>query len=252
MKIMNRVAQLNTENHSFVLATIIESKGSTPRHIGKMLVYPDGRTEGTVGGGPVELEVIKDSIEALEIGQSKIGNYVLNSSAQGGLKMYCGGQLKVFIEVFTSKPELILIGGGHVAHGLATMADLLEYPYKVIDDRPDYCTQDRFPNAKALCVHEDLRTAIQMAQINSQSYVTIFTKDGDDIALDEVLKFSFAYVGMIGSRKKIKVIFDKLQGLGVDETLLKKVHTPIGLKIGAETPEEIAVSIMGEIIKISK
>jgi xanthine dehydrogenase accessory factor len=252
MKIMNKVAELNRENRSFVLATIIESKGSTPRHIGKMIVYSDGQIEGTVGGGPVELQVIKDSIKALGLGQSRIGDYILNPLAKGGLNMHCGGSLKVFIEVFNSKPELILVGGGHVAHGLATMADLLGYPYKVVDDRPDYCTENRFPNAKGLCVHEDLRSAIRMAQIDSQSYVAIFTKDADDIALEEVLKSSAAYVGMIGSRKKIKRIFDKLLGLGVDEDMLNSVHTPIGLDIGAETPEEIAVSIMGEIIKKSK
>lgn len=239
------------QNATFALAMIIESKGSTPRHVGKMIVFRDGTIEGTVGGGLAELYVIEESIKAIQKSQSKIVQYKLNKDAKGGLAMNCGGTLSVFIEVYTSKPKLFIVGAGHVGYALSKLADFLEYPYCVVDDRINYCTKERFPNAKQLFVNEDIEKALIAANLNENSYVTIFTKDCDDIALQTALNYPCAYIGMIGSKRKVIRIFEKLRNLGCNADQLDQVYTPIGLEIGAETSEEIAISIIAEIMKVS-
>ncbi|MFC4798379.1 XdhC family protein [Neobacillus sp. GCM10023253] len=252
MLLMEKVAMLNRQNETFALAIIIESKGSTPRHVGKMIVYRDGTIEGTVGGGLAEHYIIEESVKALEKGQSKIVEYKLNRHAKDGIQMSCGGTLRVFIEVYKSRPELVLAGAGHLAHALATLADFLEIPYSVVDDRVGYATKERFPNATNIFVHEDIGEALRQSSPNEKSYVVIVTKDGDDIVLNTALKYPIAYVGMVASKRKTITILQKLKNEGVSEELLEQVHSPIGLDISSETTQEIAISIIGEIIKVSK
>ncbi|MBT2738833.1 XdhC family protein [Bacillus sp. ISL-7] len=252
MLLMERVAILNRQNETFALAMIIESKGSTPRHVGKMIVYRDGSIEGTVGGGLAEHYIIEESVKALQMGKSKIVEYKLNRHAKDGIQMSCGGTLRVFIEVYTSRPELVLAGAGHLAYALSKLADSLEYPYCIVDDRVGYCTKERFPNATNLFVNEDIGKAILAANLNEKSYVVIVTKDGDDIVLKTALQFPIAYVGMVASKRKVIHIFEKLKSEGVTQEQLDQVHSPIGLEMGSETTEEIAISIIGEIIKVSK
>lgn len=252
MLLMEKVAILNRQNETFALAMIIESKGSTPRHVGKMIVYRDGSIEGTVGGGLAEHYIIEDSVQALQMGQSKIVEYKLNKHAKDGIKMNCGGTLRVFIEVYTSRPELVLCGAGHLGHALAKLADFLEMPYCIVDDRIGYCTKERFPNATILFVNEDIEKALLAVDLNENSYVVIVTKDRDDIVLKTALQFPIAYVGMVASKRKVITIFEKLKSEGVSEEQLEQVHSPIGLEMSAETTQEIAISIIGEIIKVSK
>nr|WP_263326281.1 XdhC/CoxI family protein [Neobacillus sp. Marseille-Q6967] len=252
MLLMEKVALLNRQNETFALAMIIESRGSTPSHVGKMIVYRDGTIEGTVGGGLAEFYIIEESVKALQTGQSKIVEYKLNKHAKDGIQMNCGGTLRVFIEVYKSKPELILAGAGHLAYALAKLADFLEYPYCVVDDRVGYCTKERFPNAANLFVNEDIGEALREANPNEKSYVVIVTKDGDDIVLKTALQFPIAYVGMVASKRKVITIFEKLKSEGFSEEQLEQVHSPIGLEIGSETTQEIAISIIGEIIKLSR
>ncbi|MEH7076753.1 XdhC family protein [Neobacillus drentensis] len=249
---MEKVAMLTRQNESFALAMIIESRGSTPQHVGKMIVYRDGTIEGTVGGGLAEYYIIEESVKAIRDGKSKIVEYKLNRHAKDGIQMSCGGTLKVFIEVYISRPELVLAGAGHLAYALARLADSLEYPYCIVDDRVDYCTRERFPRATNLFVNEDIEEAILAANLNEKSYVVVVTKDGDDIVLKTALQFPIAYIGMVASKRKVITIFEKLKGEGVSQELLEKVHSPIGMEIGSETTEEIAISIIGEIIKVSK
>ncbi|MDN3015630.1 XdhC/CoxI family protein [Paenibacillus sp. BSR1-1] len=252
MLLMEKVAMLTRQNETFALAMIIESKGSTPRHVGKMIVYRDGSIEGTVGGGLAEHYIIGESVKAIQNGQSKIVEYKLNRHAKDGIQMSCGGTLRVFIEVYTSRPELVLCGAGHLGHALAKLADFLEIPYCIVDDRIGYCTKERFPNATNLFVDEDIEKALLAANLNEKSYVVIVTKDGDDIVLKTALQFPCAYVGMVASKRKVIHVFDKLKNEGVTEEQLERVHSPIGLEMGAETTQEIAISIIGEIIQVSK
>lgn len=252
MLLMEKVAKLVQQNETFALAMIIESKGSTPRHVGKMIVYPDGVIEGTVGGGYSELYVIEESVKAIEKGSSTTVECKLNMDAKGGLPMLCGGVIRVFIEVYTRRPELIFVGAGHIGYALSKLADFLEYPYSIVDDRIDYCTRERFPNAKQLYVDEEIEQAIIKANLDKNSHVAIFTKDCDFVALRTVLKYPCAYIGMIGSKRKVILIYEKLKERGVPQELLDQVHSPIGLEIGAETTEEVAISIMAEMIKESR
>lgn len=251
MLLMEKVAMLTRQNVPFALAMIIESKGSTPRHVGKMIVYRDGTIEGTVGGGLSEHYVIEESVKAIRNGQSKIVEYKLNTHAKDGIDMICGGTLRVFIEVYTSRPELVLVGAGHLGSALAKLADYLQYPYCIVDDRVGYCTRERFPNATNLFVNEDIGVALLAVNLNERSNVVIVTKDCDDIALKTVLQYPCAYVGMVASKRKIINVFEKLKSEGVTQEQLDQIHSPIGLDIGSETTEEIAISIIGEIIKVS-
>ncbi|MCM3729147.1 XdhC/CoxI family protein [Neobacillus cucumis] len=252
MLLMEKVAMLNRLNETFALAMIIESKGSTPSHVGKMIVYRDGSIEGTVGGGLAEHYIIQESVKAIQNGQSKIVEYKLNRHAKDGIQMSCGGTLRVFIEVYTSRPELVLCGAGHLGYALAKLADFLEYPYCIVDDRVGYCTKERFPNATNLFVDEDIGEALLTVNLNEKSYVVIATKDRDDIVLKTALQFPIAYVGMVASKRKVITIFEKLKSEGITGEQLEQVHSPIGLEMGSETTQEIAVSIIGEIIKVSK
>ncbi|PLS08364.1 XdhC family protein [Neobacillus cucumis] len=252
MLLMEKVALLTRQNETFALAMIIESKGSTPRHVGKMIVYRDGTIEGTIGGGLAEHFIIEDSVKAIQNGQSKIVEYKLNNQAKDGIQMNCGGTLRVFIEIYTSRPELVIAGAGHLGYALAKLADFLEYPYCIVDDRMGYCTKERFPNATHLFVNEDIGKAIFAANLNEKSYVVIVTKDGDDMVLKAALQFPIAYVGMVASKRKVIRIFEKLKSEGVTQEQLEQVHSPIGLEMGSETTEEIAISIISEIIKVSK
>jgi xanthine dehydrogenase accessory factor len=249
---MEKVAMLTRQNKTFALAMIIESKGSTPRHVGKMIVHRDGKTEGTVGGGLAEYYIIEESVKAIQKGQSKIVEYKLNKHAKDGIQMNCGGTLRVFIEVYTSRPELVLVGAGHLNLAMATLADLLEYPYCIVDDRIGYCTNERFPNATNLFVNEDIGKAVLAANLNEKSYVVIATKDQDDIVLKTALQFPIAYIGMVASKRKAITIFEKLKSEGVTQEQLERVQSPIGLDIGSETAAEIAISIIAEVIKVSK
>lgn len=252
MLLMEKVAMLNRQNETFALAMIIESKGSTPRHVGKMIVYRDGTIDGTVGGGLAEHYIIEESVKVLQMGKSRIVQYKLNKHAKDGIQMNCGGTLQVFIEVYQSRPELILAGAGHLAAALAKLADMLEYPYCVVDDRIGYATKERFPHATNIFVHEDIGEALLQASPSEKSYVIIVTKDRDDIVLKTALQFPIAYVGMVASKRKTITIFEKLKSEGVPDEQLEQVHSPIGLEIGSETTEEIAVSIIGEIIKLTR
>lgn len=252
MLLMEKVAMLTRQNETFALAMIIESRGSTPSHVGKMIVYRDGSIEGTVGGGLAEHYIIQESVMAIEKGKSKMVEYKLNKHAKDGIQMNCGGTLRVFIEVYTSRPELVLAGAGHLGYALSKLADMLEYPYCIVDDRPDYCTKERFPNATNLFVDEDIGKAMLAANLNEKSYVVIVTKDGDDIVLKTALQFPIAYVGMVASKRKVIHIFEKLKSEGITQEQLDGVHSPIGLEMGSETTQEIAISIIGEIIKVSK
>ncbi|MDR7075632.1 xanthine dehydrogenase accessory factor [Neobacillus niacini] len=252
MLLMEKVALLTRQNENFALAMIIESKGSTPRHVGKMIVYCDGTIEGTVGGGLAEHYIIEESVKALQTGKSKIVEYKLNKHAKDGIQMNCGGTLRVFIEVYQSRPELILTGAGHLASALAKLADMLEYPYCVVDDRFGYATKARFPNATNIFVNEDIGEALLEASPTERSYVIIVTKDRDDRVLKTALQFPIAYVGMVASKRKTITIFEKLKSEGVTPEQLEQVSSPIGLEIGSETTEEIAISIIGEIIKLSR
>ncbi len=238
------------EDFGFAVATIIESKGSTPRHHAKMLIREDKTLHGTIGGGPGEFLVIEDALEALRTSQNTIKDYIFDKSVPGGLPTQCGGSMKVLIEVFPRKKRMILIGAGYVNQAVLDIGCKLGYRCIVIDDRPEYATEELLPQADTIYAADEIEVAIARIELTSDDICVIATKDCDYEALRQVVQVDFRYLGMIGSKRKVKKIFEQLLAEGVKQSQLDRVHAPIGLDIGAELPYEIALSITSEILTV--
>lgn len=251
MNLFQKAMDLELSNTSFAMITLLESKGSTPRNQARMIVDQHGKTYGTIGGGPAEAATIEDALIAIQNGDSTEKTYTLNKEQEGGLNMQCGGNMRIFIDVILGKQQLILIGGGHVNLEVAWMADRLGYNVVVVDDRPGYTTPERFPMASNLYVAETMKEAIEACPLADDVAVVIATKDDDLTGLREVLKKTDGkYVGVIGSKRKIHKINQQLLEEQVAKERLEAVYGPIGLNIGAETPAEIALSILSELTAV--
>ncbi len=252
MKVYKKIIELQEANKSFALATVIKSHGSTPRgSTAKMVIEEDGKITDTIGGGPVEDKVIKDSLKAIkEGGRSTIASYKLNKNLEGGLNMNCGGDMEVFIEIFHPRPTILLVGGGHVNYALSKLIEYVGYDFMVVDDREEFCNKERYPKASDLLVTKDYTKDLEKFPIGKDYYIVIATKNDDAVALEGVIKSKANYIGMMGSKRKVQAIFDELLEKGFTKEDLDKVHAPVGLDINGETPEEIGISILGEIIKV--
>lgn len=240
------------EGTPVAVATIIESRGSTPqREGGKMIVADDGRSWFTIGGGAFEALVIDDARACLAGGRSDTRRYSLHESGEDALGMACGGTALVFIEVLRASSDLIIFGAGHVGRALARMAAPLGFRCTLVDDRPGMLEAAAFPAGSRL-VLTDRDYAANIPATNPGSYVVLVTRchDTDEASLRSLLHGRWLYLGMIGSRRKVMVVFDRLRGQGVDEAILQRVHAPIGVPIGSHLPGEVAVSIMAELVAV--
>ena len=238
---------------SAALCTIVRIEGSTPREVGaKMIVYPDGRTAGTVGGGKMEAQVIETAVAAIAARQSQVVQYTLQDLDAGDPGI-CGGAIEVYIDVSVPAPTLYLVGAGHVAMPTAALAHTCGFRVVVIDDRADMASEARFPDAAERLVG-DIEAVLRGLPLASNAYVVIVTRGHalDEEALHAVIDAPAAYVGMIGSRRKVRTIYDHLRAAGVPQEQLDRVHSPIGIDIGSETPAEIAVSIVAEMIAVRR
>jgi xanthine dehydrogenase accessory factor len=249
MSLFRAIAENEMKGIPFVLCTIIESKGSTPRHVGsKMLVYADGRIEGTVGGGETESRVIEEARQALISRKSKILQYKLVDPSAGDPGI-CGGQVEVFVEPIMPKITIVVVGAGHVGQQVVFLAKWLGYRVIVNDDRAEFCTPDTMPGADEIiiCPMEDLPKQIE---ITPQTYIVIATRGSDiDIqGLPAILDSQAGFIGVIGSHRRWENTKKGILNLGDYQDKLSRVHSPIGLELHAETPEEIAVSILAEIM----
>jgi xanthine dehydrogenase accessory factor len=245
------LAELEACNETAALCTIVRSHGSTPRHAtSKMLVYPDGHILGTVGGGEVENRVIAEALQVIAEGKSRLLFYNM-ADPQKGDPGVCGGQLEVFVEPILPKPVLLLIGAGHVGKAVVHLAKWLGFYVIASDDRPQFCTPEAVPGA-------DEYQAVPMSDLPGRVKITpwtfiVLTTRGMNVdveGLPALLDAPYAYLGIIGSQRRWSMSRKGLLEKGVAESVLDKIHSPIGLEIGAETPEEIAVSILAEIIAI--
>jgi len=236
------------ENKKMALCMITNTYGSSPGKQGfLMLVYEDGKSIGTVGGGVLEKEVIKDAVCAIKNGENKMSTYSLTES---GLKSHCGGKVDVFIKILGNFEKLLIVGGGHIALELYKFAKLLGFYVVIFEDREEYGNKERFPHADEIIIG-DIAESLRNYNINQNSYVVIVTRghEKDEEALKEVIKKDAKYIGMIGSKNKVNHIFNKLKQEGYED-YLKKVYAPIGIKLGGNTPSEIALSIISEIVLI--
>lgn len=255
MEIFRKATELAEQNISFAIATIIESSGSTPRGKAKMLVMRDGATLGTVGGGVVEARVIEEARKAIDFDRSVVLDYSLDSSTGSGgtvesLPMVCGGAMKVFVEVFGGKPRLVIVGGGHVGLHIARAAAAIGYRIAIVDHRPAYATAEHLPMARELYVDEDMGAALEAAPVDAATIVVIATSAhaSDEQAVRYYIGKNCRYLGVLGSRRKVRILVERLRADGVPEEQLARLKAPIGLDLGAETPEEIAVSVVAEIM----
>lgn len=231
-----------------VLVTITKVKGSVPRHAGsKMLVKQNGSIIGTIGGGKIEADVIQEALELIESNTLHQKTYDLTED-EG---MLCGGTVEVLFEPFGKAQQLLIFGAGHIAHSLAPLARKAGFAVTVIDNRVKYANPERFPDANSI-VSKPFPEALKTLDFTYQTYIVIVTHAHayDEEILAYCLDQPYAYLGMIASKRKSKTILNTLREKGSPEEQLEKVHTPIGLDIGAETPFEIAISILSEIIGV--
>ncbi len=252
MDIYEQVSLLREKGEEGALAIVMNASHSTPGRIGfKMLVLPDGKTIGTVGGGALESQVIARAREVIQEKISRLLHLVLKPEEIEGIGALCGGEVEVYIEPLGPIPRLFIFGAGHVGQALAHMASPMDLRVIVVDDRPDFANRERFPAAEEIRV-QGFEKALQMAKFRPMDYVVIVTRGhaADESVLREVLRKNPqpVYIGMIGSKVKTAAVFQHLREEGLGEDQLGKVCAPIGLKIGGEKPAEIAVSILAQII----
>ena len=250
-KIFQALAELESGDQAGVFCTIVRSQGSTPRGVGsKMIVYPDGSILGTVGGGEVEGRVIDEALDSLKSGTSRILTYSMVDPVRGDPGV-CGGQLEVFLEPILPPPTLLLIGGGHVGKSVAHLAKWLEFRVVVCDDRPEFCSPEAIPDADDF-YPVSIEELSKNLEITAWTYIVLTTRGSnvDVEGLPFLLETSAAYIGVIGSRRRWELTLRNLVDSGINKDVLAKVHSPIGLELNAETPNEIAVSIMAEILML--
>jgi len=246
------LAEALERGEEVALVTIVAAHGSTPQRVGaKMLVYPDGRTVGTIGGGCYENDAFWKAREAITHRKPQIVHYELSDDFAQETGLICGGQMDVYIEPIEPSPELYIIGAGHVGFHLARLAHEVGFRVHIVDDREKFANAERFPTAEAIAV-DDIPTWIARANLPSHAYAVIVTRGhtNDLEALRALAPQELRYLGLIGSRAKVARIFDALKTDRMADEHLAKVHAPIGLDIGAVTPQEIAVSILAELIAV--
>ena len=234
------------------LVTIVATTGSTPQRVGaKMLVFADGRCVGTIGGGCYENDAFGKAREAIDHRRPQLVRYELSDDFAQETGLICGGQMEVYIEPIEPSPELYIIGAGHVGFHLGRLAHEVGFRVHVVDDREKFANSERFPNA-AEVVAEDIPSWLERTDLPAHAYVVIVTRGhtNDLDALRALAPREVRYLGLIGSRAKVARIYDALLAEGASPETLARVHAPIGLDLGAVTPQEIAVSILAELIAV--
>lgn len=251
-EVFEALAEALRRGESAALVTIVRTQGSTPQRVGaKMLVFPDGRTVGTIGGGCYEQDAFWKAKQALETRRPQLVRYELSDDLAEETGLICGGQMEVFIEPLEPPPHLYLIGAGHVAYQLARLAATVGFRIHVVDDREKFANAERFPDAEEIVV-DSIPDWLHRAEIPSTAYVVILTRGHkhDLDALRGLAARDLRYLGLIGSRAKVARLYEALLAESMPPECLRRVHAPVGLDIGAVTPQEIAVSILAELIAV--
>jgi len=247
--IYKALSELQLNNQGCALCTIIRTQGSTPRHVGsKMLVYRDGNIIGTIGGGELESRVITEAQMVIEKGHPSILEYRMNDPELGDPGV-CGGSLEIFVDPIKPKPNLVVVGAGHVGRSVAHLAHWLGFYVIVTDDRSELCTSELIPDGDEF-FSVPLSEFPDKIHITPWTYFVLTTRsvDVDVQGLPAILKSPAAYIGIIGSKRRWSTTQQKLLEIGLTVKDLERIKSPIGLDLNAETPEEIAVSILAEII----
>ena len=251
MGLYETLGEMERRGEVGVLCTVIRTRGSVPRHPGaKMLVREDGSIAGTVGGGEMEGRIIRDALEVLSSNETRIVDYALHNPGEGDPGV-CGGEVKIFLEPLTEHPTLLVVGAGHVGRALVHLGKWLGFRVVLSDDRPEHCTPETTPGADEY-VCAPVADLPQRVAFNSNTYIVMPTRavQVDVDGLPHLLDVPHAYLGVIGSRRRWATAVKQLTERGVPRHKLEGVHAPMGLELNAETPEEIALSIMAEIVAL--
>jgi xanthine dehydrogenase accessory factor len=252
--IYEEIVKLQRAGHKGAVATIVNVRGSIPSFkSAKMLVRDDGSIAGTIGGGCVEAEVWQAAREVIASEKPRTLTFDLNQDPKYDTGLVCGGTLDIFVEPVLPTPLLYIFGAGHVGHELSKAASRAGFDVIVTDDREAYANRERFPEARDV-IAEDFDKALSALTLNESSYVVIVTRGHrDDMrVLRWAVQTEARYIGMVGSRRKAITVFRELTSEGLKPELFERVHSPVGLDIGAITPEEIAISIVAELIGIRR
>jgi xanthine dehydrogenase accessory factor len=251
-EVFRAVYEVLERSESAALVTIIATEGSTPQRVGaKMLVYADGRTVGTIGGGCYENDAFGKARRSLDTRKPLVVKYELADDFAEESGLICGGQMEVYIEPLESSPHLYLVGAGHVSYHLGRLAATVGFRVHVIDDREKFSNAERFPDAIEVAV-DNIPEWLDKTEIPAQAYAVILTRGHryDLDALRALATRDLRYLGLIGSKAKVARLHDALRDEGMRVEHPERLHAPVGLDIGAISPEEIAVSILAELIAV--
>jgi len=249
--IYQALAEIEKNNETAALCTVVTSQGSTPRHVGsKMLVYSDGRFIGTIGGGDMEHRVLDEAMIAMVEGQAQMIKYSMVDPSRGDVGV-CGGTVEVFVEPILPAPLVVVVGAGHVGKAVVHLAKWLGFRVAVSDDREEFCTPEAVPGADAY-YPVPIEKLTETFKVNRRTFFVLTTRGSnvDSVGLPSLLESPAAYIGVIGSRRRWATTVKALKEKGVDAGKIARVHSPMGLELNAETPEEIAVSILAEILML--
>ena len=250
MNIFTEAAKLEEQNCPFAMAQIVDSRGSTPRHSAQMLVRADGSIVGTIGGGMVERKVIEESLQALQERKPRLFHGRMARNGADAVGSDCGGAMSVFISVHGMRPRLVLIGAGHVNRAIAQSAALLGFDIAVADIYRESLNPELFPPSTTLLHAESFGAAVEALDIRPDNFVLIATNNQDREALDKLIEQPIAWLGLLASRRKVQLFLHQLREKGVAEEHIARLHAPVGYNIGAETPQEIAISVLAEILQV--
>ncbi len=248
-RVLEEALRLEEDGEPGALVTLLETGGSTPRHgVARMVIRSDGSIVGTIGGGKLEHVMTQRALEVMSRGIP-----VFEERALAELGMTCGGDVRVLLEPIGLRPRLTLFGAGHVALEVAKLAATCDFIVQVVDDRPEFASTERFPDARLL-VHSFDPADWAPLGLGPTSYCVVVTRGHahDRRVVRALIERGLAYLGMMGSMKKVAETREKLLADAVPIENLERLHPPIGLPIASETPAEIAVSIVGQLIEVRR
>lgn len=250
MDLFDEIVRLRKAGQKSALATIVQVNGSIPSYeSAKLLVREDGSMIGTIGGGCVEAEVWNAAREVIQTERPRLMKFSLGQDAAYDNGLICGGQLEVFVEAIVPQPKALIFGAGHISKSLCKVASLAGFAVSVIDNRETYANRDRFPEAEAVLA-EEYEGLFPQLDIRDTTYIVIVTRGHrDDMrVLRWAVETPARYIAMIGSRRKVIGVVKELEKEGISRSAIERIFAPMGFEIGAITPEEIAVSVVAEMI----
>lgn len=254
--LLNELLTAYSETRPAAIVTLLDAGISEflPEADRKMIISADGAARGTTGIPALDDEIIRLALPRIGYDYLKTVSLEVPEQLTHACGVSPGTHIRIFLETVVPQPTAYLFGGGHISLHLSTLLPMIGFDFVVIDDRQGFANQQRFPEAKA-CLVSDFAGVFEELTFDPRFvYVIIVTRghDSDLLVLEQAIRSGAKYIGMIGSRRKIQLMFQHLQQQGVSQTLLEAVHAPIGLEIGADTPEEIAISIAAELVKIRR